>query len=375
LLALRYSDRGNGTTAARSDSARNGAGSMRAFITLRAVDAPRLTVIVPMHDNAGQLELCLAALRASPVAFELVVVDDASRDAKAIEVAKGVADVYHRLERNAGPAVARNAGAKLARGEILAFVDSDVVVARDTLAELVRALDEDRGAAAVFGAYDDAPASPGLVTEYRNLLHHYVHLTGPSEATTFWAGCGAIRRAAFERIRGFDESFRRPSIEDIELGMRLKAAGERILLRPGIRCKHLKHWRLADMIVVDVTRRAIPWTKLLIERPGTGGDLNLQPAQKLCVALVFLAVIAFALGVALPQLSARFAWAWLPAALLAPVAWINRGLYALFLRRKGALFALGGFLLHQLYYVYGGVAFLYAQARYRIPRRAAKAGA
>jgi hypothetical protein len=231
-------------------------------------------------------------------------------------------------------------------------------------------LGAEAGVAALFGSYDDRPASPGTVTEYRNLLHHWTHQNGPSEASTFWAGCGAIRREVFRRVGGFDaELYDRPAIEDIELGMRIRAAGERIRLCPEIQVKHLKRWRLLEMIRVDVTCRAIPWTRLLIDRPGTGGDLNLEPGQKACVVLVFLSLGA---------LAGALVWPWLllaPLALLAPVLWINRSLYALFLRHRGPLFAVAGVGLHLLYYLYSGVAFLYAHFTHGSSKRSQAAAA
>lgn len=326
---------------------------------------PKLSVIVPFHDNAGQLELCLAALRRSTAPFELVMVDDASRDARAIELAKAAAQHYVRIEKNSGPAVARNAGARVARADVLVFVDSDCVVHEDALAKMQAALEADPDASALFGSYDDNPAHPTAISAYRNLLHHWVHHHGPREASTFWAGCGAIRKRVFEAVGGFDESYRRPSIEDIELGMRIKASGGRILLLPEIQCKHLKHWKLFNMVYVDVTKRAIPWTKLLIDRPGTGGDLNLELAQKLCVVCVFLALLALpALWIAL-ALGASPWFALTPPALLVPVLLVNNGLYRMFLRRRGALFALQGVLLHFLYFFYGGLAFAWVKATYR----------
>lgn len=335
---------------------------------MSAAPLPRLTVVVPFHDNAGQLELCLAALAASTVEHELICVDDASRDPRAIEAAERATRHCVRLESNSGPAVARNAGAKLASGDTLVFVDSDCVVTPRTLEQIRDALAAEPGVSAVFGSYDDAPASSGLVTEYRNLLHHWTHHNGPREASTFWAGCGAIRKSAFDAVRGFDERYRRPSIEDIELGMRLRAAGHRIVLLPHIQCKHLKRWRLLDMVVVDVTRRAIPWTRLLMERPGVGGDLNLEWKQKLCVVLVFLALAWLAAMAWLAPQTLHPAWLGLSLAALAPVLWINRGLYGLFARRKGALFMLAAVPLHLLYFVYGGLAFAWTRALHR-PQR------
>lgn len=332
--------------------------------------AHELSVVVPFHDNPAQLERCLAGLAASRAPCELILVDDASSDARSIELAKAAADRYVRLERNSGPAAARNAGAKLARGSVLVFVDSDVVIQPDTLERMRAAFAADPGAAALFGSYDDEPAQRSTVSAYRNLLHHWVHQRGPREASTFWAGCGAVRKTDFEAVGGFDPSYRQPSIEDIELGMRLKSAGRRILLLPEIQCKHLKHWKLVQMVVVDVTRRALPWTKLLIERPGTGGDLNLELAQKLCVVCVFLALAVTPLAALYPPALALWAPLWLPVVLILPVVVINRDLYALFLRKRGPLFALAGLLLHLLYFLYGGLAFAWVKLTYRAPVRA-----
>ncbi len=331
-----------------------------------------LAVIVPFHDAPENLERCLAGLRASTVDdFELILVDDASTGARAPELAAASGAKVHRMERNAGPAGARNAGATLTDAEVLVFIDSDCVVHPETLASMRAAFLDTPDLGALFGSYDDAPASPGLVSEYRNLLHHHVHHTGPREATTWWAGCGAIRRELFERVGGFDaEAFPRPMIEDIELGMRMKAAGARIHLLPAIQVKHLKRWRFLEMVKVDVTCRAVPWTRLLIDRPDTGGDLNLEKAQKLCVALVFLTVAAL---VGLPVLAALGHVPWwtvaaVPLALLLPILWLNRGLYGLFLRRKGPLFTLGAVGLHLLYFLYGGLGFLWAHATHKARR-------
>jgi len=129
------------------------------------------------------------------------------------------------LAERHGPAYARNRGAELARGDILFFVDADVVLAADATAQVRDAFREDPQLAAVFGSYDDAPAATNFLSRYKNLLHHHVHQTSRADASTFWAGCGAIRAAMLARAGGFDESFRRPSIEDIELGRRLRRAG------------------------------------------------------------------------------------------------------------------------------------------------------
>lgn len=326
---------------------------------------PSLSVIVPMFNAPEKLERALAALKATGEDFELIVVDDASTDPRSGDVARAAGAKLVRLERNSGPGVARNEGAKHANGELLVFVDSDVVVHRETLRRFRELFAREPELDAAFGSYDDTPFEKGLVTEYRNLLHHYVHHTGPADATTFWAGCGAMRASVFREVGGYDPYFTRPSIEDIELGMRLKARAKRIRLDPTIQCTHLKRWRFVEMVRVDVTCRAIPWAKLLIERPGTGGDLNLQFAQKICGVLVVLALGAFFAAGAAQFFAPSPWWFAAPLVLLAPVVWVNRGLYALFWRHGGPFFAAGAVPLHFLYYLYSVAAFAYSQVRFR----------
>jgi glycosyltransferase involved in cell wall biosynthesis len=126
--------------------------------------------------------------------WELIVVDDASTDGTA-GLAAGYADAVIRLTgRPSGPSYARNRGAEVARGEVLVFVDADVCVHRDTLRRFAWVFVDEPGVDAAFGSYDDQPPAPGLVSQYRNLLHHHIHQQSAGEAETFWAGCGAVRR-------------------------------------------------------------------------------------------------------------------------------------------------------------------------------------
>ncbi|HLA63663.1 MAG TPA: glycosyltransferase family 2 protein, partial [Rhodothermales bacterium] len=187
--------------------------------------APTLSVIVPAHFGGEGLGRCVAALRAAtPPPDEIVVVADGETDGAWRGFDGPDLRVIVRPHAG-GPAAARNAGARAARGDVLFFVDADVVVRPDTLARVRRAFAEDAGLAALIGSYDDTPGDPGFLSQYRNLLHHHTHQTAHGEARTFWGACGAIRQAAFHAVGGFDEAYREPSVEDIELGYRLVRAG------------------------------------------------------------------------------------------------------------------------------------------------------
>jgi len=314
----------------------------------------RVSVLVPAYNNAHELAQCLSALRAAAdVDAEIIVIDDASTDdVSSVAVSAGARVL--RLARNAGPAAARNHGAGHARGQVLFFVDSDVVVSGDAIMQVWTILDRNREIAAVFGSYDSRPPAPGLVSQYRNLLHHFVHQTGEAEASTFWAGCGAIRRAAFERVGGFDERlFRRPSIEDIELGYRLRRAGYRILLDKSLQGTHLKRWTLWTVIRTDIICRAIPWSRLIVESKENVDDLNVQRSQRLSVGLTGLSGLCCAMSLTRPELL-------LPAlACTAAIIVINRDFFAFLSRIRGRLFAAACIPLHLLYYACCGIGYQY----------------
>src|SRR5262249_31411505 len=175
---------------------------------------------------------------------------------------------------------------------------------------------------------------------YRSLLHHYVHQHGSDEASTFWAGCGAVRRDAFRAVGGFDEGWAWRSIEDIELGYRLRRAGYRVRLDKELRGTHLKAWTLGNMVRTDVLLRAAPWTRLIRQSATLPTDLNLGIGQRLSVALVGIATLC------LPLTLLSRSLALVVATTLAVVVAINRPLYRFFYRQRGLLFALACIPLH-----------------------------
>ena len=321
----------------------------------------RVSVIVPVYNGRPGLERCLAALNAGrgPEA-EIIVVDDASTDGSGAVAAHMGARVL-RLEPNQGPAAARNHGARDARGDILFFVDADVVVVSGTIDRVRTTMDGRPDVVAVFGSYDMKPDAHGIVSRYKNLLHHFVHQNAKTEASTFWAGCGAIRRAVFAEMRGFDQDrFREPSVEDIELGYRLRRAGHRILLDKGLQGTHLKAWTLRSLLWTDVMGRAVPWSRLTLEGRQVVDDLNLRRDQRLSAALV-----AISLG-GLLFVPWRPGLVVLPVAALAAVVGLNRRLYGFFVRQGGVRFATLCVLLHWLYYLYSALTYSAVWLSFRV---------
>ncbi len=245
-------------------------------------DTRALSVIVPVLDGSETLGRCLDALAAASGAelVEVIVVDDGSSDGSA-DLARSLgARVVSSGGHALGPAAARNVGAKVATAELLLFVDADVLVAEDAL-ELVLGSFEDGSLGAVFGSYDDTPSEVNDASLYMNLRHHHGHRVPSENSATFWTGLGAVRRDAFVAIGGFDQDgFPCPSVEDIDLGQRLRASGVRIRRDPNLLGTHLKRWSWRSVVHTDIFRRAKPWSEMMIAHPGEFTDLNVGRSEQ-----------------------------------------------------------------------------------------------
>lgn len=289
-----------------------------------------LSVIVPATDRPPTLGRCVAAIRGGLQAHdELVVVTEPAR---------------------CHPGTARNLGVAGAGGDVLVFVDADVEIRPDALARLRDAFDRDPSLTATFGSYDDSPGENGVVSAFRNLLHHHVHHEARGDATTFWTGLGGIRRDAFGEIGGFDPGLR--YLEDVDLGMRLAAAGHRIVLDPDIQGTHLKKWGLGSMIATDFAGRALPWLELLARHRHSTSVLNLGWRHRLSALAALAAALALLRGRVVAALAAA-------GALVA----LNRALYALLVRRLGLAKAGASVPLHALHHLVGIAAVPVAVAR------------
>ena len=319
----------------------------------------KVSVVVPVHNGGQAFRRCLASLQAAdPAPWEIVVVADGDSDGS-WQVAEQAGARVLRLPQAGGPARARNRGAREASGEVVWFVDADVTIPPDGVGRVAAAFAAALGLDALFGSYDDEPSEPNFLSQYKNLLHHYVHQTSAEEAWTFWSGCGAVRRETFLALGGFDESYRRPCIEDIELGYRLRAAGHRIRLLKGLQVKHLKHWGVISLLKADFFDRALPWTELILSRGTFENDLNLKTSSRVSVALAWLLLPALLWTLATPA-----AWS-LPALLGAALLVLNGDLYRFFWRQRGPVFAARVVPWHWLYFWYSGLAFGIGFVRHR----------
>jgi glycosyltransferase involved in cell wall biosynthesis len=297
-----------------------------------------ITAVVPAYNA----EWCIARairslLDAGFDAADIIVADDASTD-RTPEIAAAYGVTLVRLKTNSGAAAARNAGAAMARGDVIFFVDSDVAVLPDARARLEASFAPATAPDAVFGLYDDAPICAGTVGRFRNLLHHFVHLHGPDRPHSFWTGCGAVSTAMFRHLGGFDAGMR--MMEDVEFGMRLTSAGGTIRIDRALRAHHLKSWSVRSMIRMDIFDRAIPWSRLLLFRHAMVNELNIDLRHRAGAIFAMLLCASLMMTV----FDAR--WLFVSAAAFLAFVALNAEFHALALRRLGWLGGLAAIPLH-----------------------------
>ncbi|MDO9117013.1 MAG: glycosyltransferase family 2 protein [Nitrospira sp.] len=310
-----------------------------------------VAVIVPVYNGGAKFRASLESIRQTvPPPDELIVIGDGDTDGSS-QYAEAAGVTLYRFPQPGGPGRARNLGASKATSDLLFFIDADVTVPEKVIEQVRDIFARHPEIAAMIGSYDDQPGEANFLSQYRNLLHHYVHQNGREEASTFWGACGAIRREVFLAMGGFDETYRKPSIEDIELGYRLTRAGHRIRLCKSIQVKHWKRWTIGSMLQADFFQRAVPWTQLIHRHRGFVNDLNIGISGRVSVML------------AAGLLGALMLSPWQPlflvgAAMMGVMLFsLNARLYRFFLEKRGLRFAAQTVPWHWLYFLYSGVAF------------------
>jgi GT2 family glycosyltransferase len=196
-----------------------------------SVNLPKISVVVCTHNGASTLRACLAALeKQSHPGYEVIVIDDGSTDTTA-EIARAFPRVHYERQEHAGLGAARNRGAQLARGEVIAYTDDDCIPDEDWLKHLGRAFEDPRCMAA---------GGPNLPPAPHTFVEAVVALApgAPSEVllndeeAEHLPGCNlAVRRSGLLAIGGFHEVFTAAG-DDVDVCWRLQAHGGKLCFVP-----------------------------------------------------------------------------------------------------------------------------------------------
>jgi len=322
-----------------------------------ASDGVLLSVVVSTRNSESTLRQVLSAIRGSDLpgkSYEIIVVDDASADGS-VAIAARYADTVVKLTgHQAGPAYARNRGVELARGEVIAFVDSEVVVRPDTIPRLVAALLERPDVDAVSASREIRSGSPNFVSQYWNLLLSFGEHRHPGRCAQFAAACGAVRRTAFLSAGMYDEwRFDTESMESVELGERLLGAGHGVILSPELKVTHLKRWNLASVCQEvwhrsRVLARSLGYLRMSAAAPG---EVVFTLCRTLIPAVAILGTLMLAAAfVPAPQPSAKIGVA------LAALFLTNLPVHRFYAETRGLWFAVVSAPLHILVQVVAAIA-------------------
>lgn len=316
-----------------------------------------LSVVVPVHNGVATLDRSLTALLASRMArddYELIVVDDASTDGSAAVAARYADTVVRLTGRESGPAYARNRGAELARGEVVAFVDADAGVQRHTLPGLLEMLRLHPGLDAISASHDEALEAANFASQYWNLLVRFGEQSHAEADGHLTSGCALIRRSVLVQVGMYDEwRFGTACLESVELGKRLVEAGYGVLLSRELQVTQLKRWSMWS-----VSREAWKRSALLARSLGYQRTRESAPTE-VAFTLVQAAAPAFALIATIVLCSAFVGESSRSLAVTIAIAGLvmaNLSVHRFFARARGLAFAIAAAPVHILMQCFGAVA-------------------
>jgi glycosyltransferase involved in cell wall biosynthesis len=200
----------------------------------------KISVVIPTYNRLETLRVVIPSLLAGDQpadAYEIVVADSQSDDGTAeylAEVAAAAPQVRHVPGPYSGRAMARNAGVAASRSPVILFTDSDIIASADLLSRHLEHHRETLAQAVVGMEVQVDSYAEYLVKRDDPRLRDPLHGTSAKRISWlyFLTGNASVRRADFERVGGFDESFTGYGHEDLELGYRLERAGVRIRYEP-----------------------------------------------------------------------------------------------------------------------------------------------
>lgn len=216
---------------------------------------PLISVIIPVYNAQDTLSLCLDRLCKSDYSkFEVILVDDCSSD-KSVDIAQKYPAKLINMPKNQGAAPARNQGAKAAKGSILLFMDSDILVEENSLSLVAEDLG-DKKIAGVVGLLSPKLKFNNFASNYKNLYMHYTYSILPRSVSVFYTSFAAVRKEIFEECGGFDANYRQATIEDIEMGERITSRGHKLILNKRLQVEHVRHYSFDQLLKTGFNRAA-----------------------------------------------------------------------------------------------------------------------
>jgi len=213
----------------------------------------KMSVIIPVKNSETTIEKCIKSILKSNFRnFELIVVYSDSTD-NTINILKKfpVKIINTKLD---GAGIARNLGAKYSKGNILVFVDSDIVVRKNTLKKLYETIKMNSNVDAVVATPDKNKRYKSFISEYENLYLNYSFTRHNKETSNLHSSTFAIRRDVFFKADGFNEKIKGTEQEDREFGERLIRMNFKVWFLKNLKVIHLKEYNINSFVRTRINR-------------------------------------------------------------------------------------------------------------------------
>ena len=182
-----------------------------------------ISIIIPAYNSENTIEKCLNAIFNTDYPrkkYEVIVIDDKSTD-NTINIVQRYPCKLIKQKKNQGPAKARNVGAQLSKGDILFFIDSDIILKKNSLTEVKESF-KDKNKKCLTGMYKKYPENKGIFPLYKSFLwYHELSNVDKDFVGVMNTACGAIKKEIFIDIKGFNTNYKGAECEDVEFSRRL----------------------------------------------------------------------------------------------------------------------------------------------------------
>lgn len=221
-----------------------------------------ISVLIPTCNNDKTIERCLEAVRGSTYQnYELIIIDCGSKD-RTVAIVNNYADDIVKLETGFTRSQARTAGRKIANGEIIVNIDSDVVISKDTLEKIDKYFREHKEVDAITGMLSKEHPNPDFFSQYKNLYMHYIFKKLP-ERITFLYGSIYAYRSSLSTQHFHDKK----TADDTAFGQKIFSEGYAIAVVKDLEVVHLKKYSIFSFIKNDF-RIPFDWADIFLRHKG-----------------------------------------------------------------------------------------------------------
>ena len=265
-------------------------------------NTPVLSVVIPCYNAESTIgSVIQAVLEAEPLPVEVVVVDDGSSD-DSRRIAESFPVRVIANDGNHGPSHTRNRGAMASKGDIICFVDSDVLVPKNLFADLTEHMESRPDLCAANPVIEPDSSHEDFFSDFLDLRLHYGFTSIRRRVTSLCTSCVAIRRRCFIDVGGFLESAKWAVNDEVMLGWRLGQKGHEVLVLPDIRVKHLKNMTLGSWVRKYFLEgyQWISMASIHLRQTGFGEVTRMtlnytRPASAIIAALLTITVLGYLL--------------------------------------------------------------------------------